>query len=103
MALQDHQQKHISDWEASGLSQAAYCRAHGLNAKTFGNWLRAKRRGNKPALKSPALIPVTIKPETAGLVASAEVLQLHCRGIHVLELPMSVSPRWLGELLSCLD
>ncbi|SCZ87089.1 IS66 family insertion sequence element accessory protein TnpA [Nitrosomonas mobilis] len=102
MALQDHQQKHICDWQASGLSQAAYCRAHGLNAKTFGNWLRAKRRGEKHAIKSPALIPVTVKP-AAGLVESVERLQLRCRGIHVLELPMSVSPRWPGKLLSCLD
>jgi hypothetical protein len=37
MALQDDQQKHISDWQASGLSQAAYCWAHELNAKKFGN------------------------------------------------------------------
>ncbi|MEY3123325.1 MAG: hypothetical protein RI993_2150, partial [Pseudomonadota bacterium] len=36
MALQDDKQKHISSWQASGLSQAAYCRALGLNAKTFG-------------------------------------------------------------------
>ena len=97
MALQDDQQKHISDWQASGLSQAAYCRAHGLNAKTFGNWLRAHRR-ERNDIKSPALIPVTIKPAAA----STEVLQLRSRGTHVLELPMSVSPRWLGELLSCL-
>ncbi|MBK6618497.1 MAG: IS66 family insertion sequence element accessory protein TnpB [Nitrosomonas sp.] len=97
MALQDDKQKHISSWQASGLSQAAYCRALGLNAKTFGNWLRAHRRG-RDDIKLPALIPVTIKPAAA----SVEVLQLRCRGTHVLELPLSVSPRWLGELLSCL-
>jgi len=98
MALQDDQQKHIRDWQASNLSQAAYCRAHGLNAKTFGNWLRAHRR-ERNAVESPALIPVTVKPAAV----STEVLLLHCRGTHVLELPMSVSPCWLGELLSCLD
>ncbi|MBK6618317.1 MAG: hypothetical protein IPG31_08120 [Nitrosomonas sp.] len=44
------------------MSQAAYCRARGgLNAKTFGNWLRAHRRG-RDDIKLPALIPVTIKP-----------------------------------------
>jgi transposase-like protein len=99
MALQDNQQKHINDWQASGLSQAAYCRVHGLNAKTFGNWVRTHRRG-RINIKSPALIPVSIKPAAA---TSTEVLQLRCRGTHVLELPMNVSPRWLGELLSCLD
>jgi len=50
MALRDHQQKHICDWQASDLSQAAYCRAHELNAKTFGNWLRAKRRAVPPTI-----------------------------------------------------
>jgi hypothetical protein len=42
MALQNDQQKHISDWQASGLSQAVYRRANGLNGKTFGNWVRAR-------------------------------------------------------------
>jgi hypothetical protein len=32
----------------------------GLYVKTFGNWLRAKRRGEKHAIKFPALIPITI-------------------------------------------
>jgi len=64
MALRDDQQKHIRDWQASNLSQAAYCRAHGLNAKTFGNWLRAHRR-ERNAIELPALIPVAVKPAAA--------------------------------------
>ncbi|MCC6922401.1 MAG: hypothetical protein IT525_04950 [Nitrosomonas sp.] len=45
MKLQQHQQKHIEAWQSSGLSQAVYCREQRLNAKTFGNWLRAYRSG----------------------------------------------------------
>ena len=45
MKLQQHQQKHIEAWQSSGMSQAAYCREQRLNAKTFGNWLRAYRSG----------------------------------------------------------
>ncbi|MCC7135821.1 MAG: hypothetical protein IT528_05420 [Nitrosomonas sp.] len=33
MALQDDKQKHISNWQASGLSQAAYCRARGVECE----------------------------------------------------------------------
>ncbi len=44
MALQDHQQKHICDWQASSLSQVAYCREHGLNVEMFGNGLSSQRK-----------------------------------------------------------
>ena len=43
MTSQERQGGHIKGWEASGLSQAAYCRDHGLNSKTLGNWLRTYR------------------------------------------------------------
>jgi len=36
---------HIGAWQTSGMSQAAYCREHGLNTKTFGNWVRKHRAG----------------------------------------------------------
>ena len=61
MKLQQHKQRHIEAWKASGMSQAAYCREQGLNAKTFGNWLRIYRHdclGNKPT----TLATVMIKP-----------------------------------------
>jgi len=96
--LQQSQQKHIEAWQSSGLSQAAYCREQGLNAKTFGNWLRIYRNGcagNQPA----TLVPVTIKPAALSTVS----LKLRVSVGHVLEIPVDVSPRWLGELLRCLD
>lgn len=77
MKLQQHQRRHIEIWQSSGMSQAAYCRKQGLNAKTFGNWLRAYRNGcavNQPA----TLVPVTIKP-TAPLM---DYLKLRGSGDH---------------------
>ncbi len=44
MALSTHQQKHIEAWQASGLTQVAYCRQCKLNSKTFSNWLRFEFR-----------------------------------------------------------
>jgi len=31
-------QKHINAWKESGLSQAKYCRKHGLNVHTLSYW-----------------------------------------------------------------
>lgn len=87
---------HIEAWQTSGMSQAAYCREHGLNTKTFGNWVRKHRAGG--VIGSAALVPVTIKP----MPVPANTLCLRGHGDHVLELPSTVSPHWLGELLKCL-
>lgn len=96
MSTAETRQDHIEAWQSSGLSQRAYCRAQGLNIKTFGNWLRAyrNRQGNEPA----SMIPITVR----SIPLSADMLRLRGRGDHVLELPATVSPHWLGELLKCL-
>lgn len=31
---------HVHGWRSSGLTQAAYCREHGLRIKSFGYWKR---------------------------------------------------------------
>lgn len=99
MVLALYKQNHIEAWQASGLSQRDYCRQHGLNAKTFANWLRIYRNSRMDAKIPIQLIPVTIKPE----VSSTESLCLRGSNGHTLHLPANVSPQWLGELLKCLD
>ena len=96
MTPSETRRTHIEAWQTSGMSQVAYCRAHGLNAKTFGNWARKHRAGR--GVRSPALVPVTIKP----MPVQANTIYLRGLGDHVLELPLTVSPHWLGELLKCL-
>ena len=98
MALSAQQQKHIESWEASGLSQVAYCRQHKLNSKTFSNWLRVYR-SQQIVAAAPTLIPVEIKSKT---LLSGSLCLRWPQG-HTLELPADVSPQWLGELLKCLD
>lgn len=97
MKLQQHQEEHIKTWQSSGMSQAAYCRKQRLNAKTFGNWLRAYRAGC--AVSPATLVPVTIK----SAAPLADFLKLCRSSGYVLEIPADVSPQWLGELLKCLD
>ena len=96
MSTAETRRKHIEAWQKSGMTQRAYCRTHGLNAKTFGNWVSKYRTDQ--IIESPALIPVTIRP----LPVSENTLRLRGHGKHVLELPSTVSPHWLGELLKCL-
>ena len=100
MALSIHQQRHIEAWQSSSLSQAAYCREHKLNSKTFGNWLRIYRAEQLDSQASAAMIPVNIKP---AVFSTASVLYLYGSSGHTLKLPADVSPQWLGELLKCLD
>jgi hypothetical protein len=96
MALPKHGKKHVEAWQASGLPQAAYCRQAGLNAKNLSRWIR-----NYPLeLEAPAprLIPIEIRPNEV----PPEVLRLRLSQGCTLELPVTVSARWLGELLQCL-
>ena len=98
MALSARWKKYIEDWQASGLSQAEYCRQHGLNANTFSGRLSHHRSQGIP--RQPELIPVQVLPVPASSDAAGPVVLWH-RGRRV-EFPAAVSPRWLAELLQCL-
>ena len=51
-------QPHISAWKQSGISQADFCRRHGLNIKIFGYWKR--KLCSRP--DGVSFVPVAIKP-----------------------------------------
>jgi hypothetical protein len=87
---------HIVAWQGSGLSQAAYCRREGLSGSSFSQRLRAHRA--EPVAARQALIPVRLEPAPP----AAGSLVLHRGQDQRLEIPASVSPRWLAELLQCL-
>lgn len=66
---------HVSQWKRSGLSKAAYCKLHFINAGSFYNWSRPARDNAAPAntdeqrieldAQSPrslTFMPVAIKP-----------------------------------------
>ncbi len=97
MILKKHHIKHITHWQAGSQSQADYCRQNGLNAKTFSRRLRIYHDSGKPP--SSSLIPIEIKPEA---IPATETLRLRFPSGYSLELPASVSARWVSELLQCL-
>jgi len=45
-------QEHLTQWQASGMTQVAYCRQHGVNRDQFGYWkkrlLSARSSGTAP-------------------------------------------------------
>lgn len=99
MTLSEHWLTHITAWQSSGLSQAAYCRQHQLTYTTFSarlSELRAQARSSSSA--PPVLVPIQVQPP---LLQEACLVLRHAQG-HRLELPASVSAAWLAELLRCL-
>ena len=99
MALQKRHIEHIKIWQASGLTQAAYCQQQGLNAKTFSRWFKTYQLTNLPT--KPLLIPVEIIT-TADTLPATEPIWLRLSKGYALELPGNISARWLAELLQCL-
>jgi hypothetical protein len=94
MAITSKWRQHIEAWQSSGLSQAEYCAKQQINVRTFTARLSDYRKS--PKSDSAALIPVQVEPATAGVMVLT-----HAEG-HRLELPASVSARWVAELLRCL-
>lgn len=68
----DFWQKHVNDWQRSGLSQKAYCAQHDLKLASFGYW---RRRQAAPVGKK--LIPVTLhRPADATIVLIAAGMRM---------------------------
>ena len=107
MASRINWNHHIEAWQAGGLSQAAYCRLHGLGVSSFSARLR-EHRASRPA----APLPVASGLVRVGLADSpgpppvgppiADPWVLRTASGHRLELPASAEPRWVAERLRCL-
>ena len=98
MALSKHWINHIESWQHSGLSQAAYCRQHNLNANSFTGRLSEFRKKANPV--TPELISVQVDIDEEPSPTNNLVLTVNnCR----LELPTPVSAQWLADLLRCLN
>jgi transposase-like protein len=90
-------QSHVKAWQTSGLTKSAYARKHGINSKTLSRWCQLYQQETTGKL---GLASVAIQPAVTSSTQKTIRLQL-CSG-NALELPIEISPRWLGELLQCL-
>jgi len=71
--------QHITQWQASGLSQAGYCRQQTLREHQFSYWKCKLLTGNKPVKAEPAgfaQVQLIAKP----LATSDQKLSLFFRG-----------------------
>ena len=90
--------QHVSTWQASGMTQAAYCREHELNATTFNGWITRGRKAASPSIKLTA-VPVVIQPVTPAVSNLAPIVLQHESGWQ-LTLPADVQVTWLAQLLN---
>ncbi len=63
--LKDHWKHHIEAWQASGLSQNAYCRKHGLKSNQLCYWKRKLTTSKvdsaaASSVPSKAFVPLTV-------------------------------------------
>lgn len=82
--------KHVQDWQASQLTQAAYCQQHDLNPKALAYRVRC----HKQTTRSLTLVPLAVQEPSV----SGELLLQHANGWQ-LTLPTSVEASWLARLL----
>lgn len=53
---QAHWQSHLDAWRQSGLSQASYCKQHGLSLSSFGYWLHRRAEPTPPTAAVPIVV-----------------------------------------------
>ncbi len=83
---------HVAAWQASGLSQAAYCRQVGLPYHRFRVMLQ-----RRPMLPLPSAGFIEVRRPTEGSEAVLELPgQIHVR------FPVSVDPVWVGQVIRTL-
>lgn len=91
----------IHDWEASAETQKAFCKARGIDYRTFigqRSKLATKRK------KTQRLLPVKLTAENPSGIAvrSSKNLILHFQNGATLSIPTPVDPDALKIVLSCL-
>ena len=82
--------EHVTTWQASGLTQKAYCDEHGLRYSAFGYWVRKLRGATEPPTEKKGagfvpVIPATVQP--TGLILSLPN-GLEIRGIEAQHLAL---------------
>ena len=73
----------IADWQASGLSQRAFCQQQGLAISTFYTWLRKLRYlSQESVIESSAFLPMVIhdqpEPGSTTIAVNANGLSFEC-------------------------
>lgn len=85
---------HVHGWRSSGLTQAAYCREHGLKIKSFGNWKQ------KP---TACAAPVSLAEVPAAIFPFAKPIRLNIGERYRIEIERGFDCETLGRLLGVIE
>lgn len=85
---------HLEQWRASGLSQAEYCRRHGLSLKTFGYRKRTMGRNGLCLVEVPLAAPLGAPPKALSLTVGSR---------YTIEITAGFDADTLRHLLEVLD
>ncbi len=91
-------EKHLSDWQASGLSQTGYCREHGLSIKSFVYW----KKRLVSARVSVSLVEVP-RFQSAPMVSPLRPLRLMVGNRYGVEIERGFDEETLDRLLRVLE
>jgi hypothetical protein len=90
---------HVEQWRHSGMSKAAYCKAHGLNFSSFRYWLRKSRSASVDIPVPPPVIvplPFTLAPKSPSI-------GLLVGNRYALDIPADFDEAMLTRLLAVLE
>ena len=88
---------HLAAWRKGGLSQAAYCRQHGLTQNDFSWWKREIARRSVAA--APTFVPVNIAPPPRNPYG----FEVSLLGGRVLRFDGCVDPAVLSAVVRVLE
>lgn len=91
-------EEHIRAWRSSGLSQAEYCRQHGISSKSFLYWKRKHRAGSEPA----CLVEVSVA-SVSSLRSRSNPVRLMVGDHYRIEIEKDFDPATLDQLLHFLE
>jgi len=85
---------HLEQWRASGLSQAEYCRKHGLSIKSFGYHKRTIGESALCLVEVPLAAPVYTLPKPLSLAVGSR---------YSIQIEAGFDANTLRQLLEVLD
>jgi hypothetical protein len=93
----EHWRELLRRWQASGISQAQFCRRRGIPVWKFAWW--KKRLSDEHPAADGLFVPVRVAPSTA----SCAELELTLRGGRLLRFGADVPPARLAEIVAALE
>ena len=91
-------ENHLRAWQASGLSQAGYCREHGLSDKSFVYW----KKRLVPARVAVSLVEVP-RYQAAPMLCASRPLRLMLGNRYGIEIEQGFDEQTLERLLRVLE